>query len=244
VTAEAATKTLLYLGVHKFNETNIDYKSLEIPTERPTMAEIKDLFRSKAQYTRIKLFSDFKAEIVTVVKYILSSEILIGTVDSIFNKFPSETALKLKRFTGLMQTEKIRTRYLNVVIDIETLPHDDRLRFETLRKKNAATPNDELLITYARTVDFSDSWNSLKATAKAKTLVENDVIYNKFYERMVEAEAKAVRMGDISIFDKDSNIDNIIVVIQTGLILKYAGPAVFHSAPELWTYVLSVLGAS
>jgi len=243
VTAEAAQKTLMFLGVHKFNEKNVDYKSLEIPAERPTLTEIKNLFRSKAQYTRMKLFSDFKAEVVTVLKFIFSSEIIIGTVDSIFNKFPTEASLKLKKFTGLMQTEKIRSRYLNVVIDIETLPQDSALRLEALRKKNASTPNDELLITYARTVDFSDSWNSLKESAKEKTLRDSDVIYKKFYDRMLEAEAKALKMGDISIFDKDSNIDNMIVVIQTGLILKYVGPSVFESGSELYGYVLTILGA-
>lgn len=240
--AETAKKTLRFLGVHKFAEKNIDYISLEIPEQRPTITDIKQLFRSKAQYTRMKLFGDFKAEILTVVRYLISSEVVIGTIDSIFNKFSYSTALKLKKFTGLLQSKKIRSRYLNVVIDIETLPEDMNLKLESLRKKNAGTPNDELMITFARTVDFSESWNNLKEAAKEKSLRDNDIIYKNFYDRMLLAEAKATKLSDISIFDKDSNIDNMIVIIQTGLILKFAGPEVFHSASGFFNYVLSILG--
>ena len=241
VFVETAKTTLKYLGIHKFSEIHEDFAALEIPESRVTIQEIKSLFRSKALYTRIKLWNDFKAEIYSVIKYIISSEVIVGTIEGAFNKFPPNVALKLKEFTGLLRSAKHRFRYTKLIFDLETYPSDVPLRLEELRRKNSTTPNDELLITYVRMVDFSDSWNDMKAYAKTKADNGTNRIYQNFYDRMLAAEDKALALkSDISGLELSSNIDTIIVMIQTGLILKYAGPQTFATLNDFFSYAATV----
>lgn len=119
-----------------------------------------------------------------------------------------------------------------------------QMRLQVYQRRFAASYGEYISIrTYLEKLGSDPAIDAVTAETAQKTLRDSDVIYKKFYDRMLEAEAKALKMGDISIFDKDSNIDNMIVVIQTGLILKYVGPTVFQSGTELYSYVLTVLGA-
>lgn len=238
--SEAAKKTLKSLSVHKFSEIYEDFVSLKIPEKRPSIADIKALYRSSSTFTRLKLWNDFKNEIVSVAKFIMSAEVIVGSIDSVFNKFPPNVAFRLKSFTGLMRSAKLRNRYLPLIVEIETLPEDIALRIEDLRRKNTTTPNDELLITYARTVDFTDSWNALKAEAKNRAGDENNLIAKKFYARILAAEQKALKLPDISLFEKVSNIDSLFTIVQTGILLKMTGPQVYQSLNEFFGFLATV----
>jgi hypothetical protein len=235
---ETAQKTINYLGVHKYSEAKADFASLKIPEERVTLRDIKTLYRSSSLFTRLKLLGDFKSEILTALRYMVSSEILVGTVDRVINKFPPATADKLKSMLGLVRSAHLRHRTLPLIIEIESLPHDAEMRLTELRKKNSITTHDELLVTYARTVEFSDSFNSIKAHAKIRAQEPENTIQKNFYERLVDAEARAAKLPDISLYEKTSNIDNLYTLIQTGIILKVTGPEVFSSFTDFLNFVL------
>jgi predicted nucleic acid-binding protein len=237
---EAAGLTLKYLGVHKFSEVNADFASLHIPEERVNVSDIKALFRSSSTFVRLKLVNDFKNEIVSALKYFVSAEVLIQSTNAIFNKFPAPVADKLKSLTGLMKSAQLRNRYLPQIIDIESLSGDMNLKLEELRRKNSISPNDELLVTYARTTDFTDTWNALKSAAEQRALEPNNNIHKAFLERMKNAEARAVKLADISLYEQISNIDVLYTVIQCGILLKVTAPQVFHSAHVFLSFLTSV----
>lgn len=239
---DAAKKTIRYLGVHKFSKVYEDFKSLNIPEKRPSLSDIKNLYRSKAKFTRLKLWNDFKNEIISVIKFAISSEVVIGAVHRIFNKFPPNVAFHLKAFTGVLESAKLNNRYLPLLVEIESLPDDQSLRLEDLRQKNSTTPHDELLITYARMVDFTDSWNELKAHAATRAEEPNNLIYKKFYERMLDAEQKAMKLPDRSLFEETSNIDTIFIVIQAGIVLKLVGVEKIKSWDDLARFLSFIPG--
>jgi len=223
---EAAANTLKYLGVHKFSEKNPDFKALNIPERRVKIEEIKELYRSGARFTRMKLWKDFKKEIISVFKYFMSSEILLkgieGTIDRI--PAPAQAKVKIKTVFGFMKSASLRNRYLPLIVDIESLPNDNRMRLEELRRKNTISASDEFLITFARTTDFSDTWNTLKAEAALRAEEPNNRVYKNFYERMLAAENKALHLGDISLFEQGSNIDVTLAIIQAGIVLYVGYP--------------------
>lgn len=236
---ETAQKVLRNLGVHKFSVVNPDYASLKIPEERVSLAEVKTLFRSSGQFTRLKLLGDFRNEVLSVFRYLLSAEILVSTVDNIISKFPPHAADKLKSLVGLMRSAHLRHRTLPLIIEIESLPHDQSLRLNELRKKNSITTNDELLVTYARTVEFTESFNDLKVQAKIQAELPNNLIMKSFYERLLAAEARALKLPDISLYEKISNIDVVFTLIQSGLIIKMTAPQVFGSVSEFFNFILT-----
>lgn len=234
---ETAKKTLLYLGVHKFSEVHPDYAALKIPEERVSLTDIKTLFRSSGQFTRLKLLADFRNEVLSALRYLVSAEILVSTVDGVINKFPPHTADKLKSLVGLMRSTHLRHRTLPLIIEIESLPLNPEMRLTELRKKNSITTNDELLVTYARTVEFTDSFNALKAHAKLRAKEHNNAIGKSFYERLLAAEARATKLPDISLYEKTSNIDIAYTLIQCGIIIKVTAPQVFGSFGEFINFV-------
>lgn len=237
---ETAQKTLRNLGAHKFSEIYPEYASLHIPEERPALADIKALFRSSTHYTRLKLWSDFKGEIFSALRYFVSSEVIIGALDSVINRFPPVTSDKLKSLSGLMRSAQMRQRNLPQLVEIESLPNDANLRLEELRQKNTLTKNDELLVTYARTVEFTDSFNEIKEAARNRAKNPDDNIHRDFYERMLQAEQRAFNLPDISLYERMSNIDVMYTLIQCGIIIKVAGPHVFHSSAEFFNFLLGV----
>ncbi len=235
-----AQKTLRNLGAHKFSEIYPEYASVHIPEERPELREIKALFRSSTHYTRLKLWSDFKSEIFSALRYFVSSEVLVGALDSVVNRFPPVASDKLKSAMGLVRSAQLRQRNLPQLVEIESLPNDANLRLEELRQKNTLTKNDELLVTYARTVEFTDSFNEIKQAAMLRAKNPDDNIHRDFYQRMLQAEERAFNLPDISLYERMSNIDVMYTLIQCGIIIKVAGPHVFHSAAEFFNFLVGV----
>ena len=241
---ETAERVLKNLGVHKFSEVKPDFAALRIPEQRVSLVAVKELFRSESQYTRFKLLADFRSEIGTALRYLVSSEILVGAVDSIINTLPKvgfkvEAVDKLKNLVGLMRSAQLRHRALPQIIEIENLPHDLDMRLMELRKKNSLTTHDELLVTYARTVEFTDTFNELKAHAAKKGEEPNNIIMKHFHERLLAAETRAAELPDISLYEKMSNIDLMYTLVQAGIVLKMTGPQVFNSFSDFFNYMLS-----
>ena len=117
---ETAAQVLKYLGVHKFSEVNPDFASLHIPEDRVPLQEVKNLFRSGSEYTRYKLLGDFRNEIFSALRYLVSSEILVSGVDAVLNRFPPHAADKLKNLVGLMRSAQLRQRNLPQLVEIHT----------------------------------------------------------------------------------------------------------------------------
>lgn len=237
---EAAQKTLRALGVHKFSDVNPDFASLRIPEERVQLAEVKALFRSSAHYTRLKLYSDFKSEIASALRYFFSAEVIVGRIEAVLNKFPPATSDALKKVTLLARSAQMRQRTLPQLVEIEGSGSNVRVRLDMLRQKNTLTQNDELVVTYARTVEFTDGFNELKAEAKRLAEQPDNTIAKAFYDRMLAAEERASKMPDISLFEHASNIDVVLTLVQCGIIIKVAGPQVFHSTTEFLNFLVGV----
>lgn len=234
---ETATRVLRSLGVHKFSEIHQDFAALRIPEERVPLQEVKTLFRSESQYTRLKLLADFRNEILSALRYLVSSEILVSSVDNILSRFPPRAADKLKNLVGLMRSAQLRHRTLPQIVEIESLPHDMDMRLTELRKKNSLTNNDELLVTYARTVEFTDSFNEIKAHAVVKSAEPGNNIMKAFNERLLAAEARAKNLPDISLYEKMSNIDVAYTLVQAGIVIKVTAPQIFNSVSDFFSFL-------
>ena len=139
-----------------------------------------------------------------------------------------------------MRSAQLRQRTLPMLVEIESLPDDPKLRYDELREKNTLTNKDELLVTYARTVEFTEGFNSIKEVAKELAAKPDNNIHRAFYERLLSAELRAAQLPDISLYEKMSNIDVMFTVIQAGIILKVASPQVFSSATEFINFLVGV----
>lgn len=237
---EAAQKTLRALGVHKFSEVNPDFASLRIPENRVQLADIKALFRSSAHYTRLKLWHDFKSEIASALRYFVSAEVLVGRIEDVLNRFPPRVSDKLKSLTGLIRSAQMRQRTLPQLVEIESSIPDIKVRLDMLRQKNTLSPHDELLVSYARTVEFTEGFNDIKAEAKRLSEQPDDNIHKAFYQRLLAAEERAAKLPDISLYEKMSNIDVLFTLVQCGIIIKVTGPQVFHSTTEFLNFLVGV----
>lgn len=240
-TAETADR---FLGVHKFSELNEAFKDLRIPEKQVELSEIKKLFRSSPLYIRLKLKMDFRNEIVTFAKYVGTAEYAIQFVDYALSRFKPEIADKLKNAIGLMRSAQLRVRTVPLIVDIESLPNDINLRLEHLRSKNSKTHEDELLVTYARTVDFTDSWNALKSLAETRASEPNNNVHRIFYERMLAAEQRAAALPDISIYENFSNLDGLVTIIHAGIVLKLVGPENYPAIHDFLSFFTGVPGVN
>jgi hypothetical protein len=236
---ETAARVLRSLGVHKFSEIHEDFAALKIPEERVPLQDVKNLFRSESQYTRLKLLADFRNEILSALRYLVSSEILVSGIDNILSRFPPRAADKLKNLVGLMRSAQLRHRTLPQIVEIESLPHDMEMRLQELRKKNSLSNNDELLVTYARTVEFTDSFNEIKAHAAVRAAEPQNNIMKTFNERLLAAEERAKHLPDISLYEKMSNIDVAYTLIQAGIVIKVTAPQVFNSAGDFFNFLVN-----
>lgn len=96
-------------------------------------------------------------------------------------------------------------------------------------------------MTFARTVELTESWNQLRDSARALSEAEpGNQIQNSFYQRMLKSEARALKLPDISLYERTSNIDNLYTLIQCGIIIKILGPSVFHSTSEMFSFMLGL----
>jgi hypothetical protein len=234
-----AELTLRYLGARKFSKDHPEYAALNIPKERPEIGQIRALFNSSGRYTRLMLWKDFRNEIFRVAKYFVSSEVIVQGVDNFFNRLPvpPHVADAIKKFTFLLGSVQLRNRHIPLLVEIESLPENAGLRLEALRSKNASTRNDELLVTYVRTVEFTDSWNAHKAEAEKRVKADSkNTALKNFYDRMLAAETRAAKLEDVSIFENTASLDVMLRVVQVGVLLKYYGPENFNSLSEWMSF--------
>lgn len=244
---QTARQVLEKLKVDEFSREKPDFVVLDIPPERPKMDDIAELFKNDHEFVTRALFQEFKGEILAVAKFVMTGEWAVGMLENVFNRFPSEVAFKLKNMTGLMKSMRLRFRTLPLIVMNETLPSHNaealKIRLDDLRIKNTLTAEDELLITYARVVEFSDTWKELKDFAAKYGEESKNKTYQKFASRMEAAELKAETLPDISLLAHTSNIDALYTIIHTGILLYIFGPSVYADGGFNFWHVLADIPA-
>lgn len=80
-----------------------------------------------------------------------------------------------------------------------------------INAKYATVRQDEMLVTFERVKEATELWHLLKAEAKARAALPDQIIYTNFHERILKAEERAVKFGDLPLYFEGSVVDKKVV---------------------------------
>lgn len=177
-------------------------------------------------------------------------------------------------FTGIAKDSVVRKRYLPAIFEIISMKDspDGMARLNALRQSNVRFKNDQLLVTYARMVNGTETLQQMKnkveslayadpKVVKANRQVVSDLWAN-FDARLDKAIAEANKLGDLALNEKTSPYQALGIITRAGIgaSAHYLGPivadkvmnvspAVFHwvyeHAPNVVTqYLQPVMSAT
>lgn len=193
-----------------------------------TVKELHDFFRAEPEAQIANVQSDLTEE-----QRIRRWAILYPAIEAfrfLVYRLPIWAVRPTSMAMGISYNHYVREKYFP---DIERLvrysagqgkPID--FLYEELAKINSKfhiIRQDEFLVTLARIKDATKLWIDLKA--EAKRLSNTDPIYAAYYERMITAEGRALKLGDLPLYFEGSNADKKIasaIGIVTGSAGVYA----------------------
>jgi hypothetical protein len=143
---------------------------------------------------------------------------VLETFRALVYRLPTWAVRPTSLALGLSYNHYVREKYFP---DIERLfryrnnpDHSIENLYEELTKINAqytSVREDEFLVTLARVKDCTRLWVELKREAKRMADTTEDSIYDQYYARMLEAESRALKMGDLPLYFEGSAVDKKVV---------------------------------
>ncbi|MEK7354820.1 MAG: hypothetical protein AAB250_00125, partial [Bdellovibrionota bacterium] len=217
--AAAAKKVMASLGIKNLAQL---FPKLGLPNERAALADLKTLFRTEPEALKAKLKKDRADGRWATLKVFTLAGPILNAIDGMVSRFPAKFADSIRAITGLAHRVSIRNKYIPMIERVLNLPENPLMRLELVRKLNSQNPNDEFLVVFARTVDATQTWSDMKAEAVKQGAT--NTIYATYAERMVDAEARAKKAGDLALNYDSSPADKVALVTAAAIpAVGYAG---------------------
>lgn len=197
----------------------------ELPQTVLTVQEIHEFFKQEAEAIEAHLTSDLTEE-ERIRRWAVIYPML-EAFRSVVYRLPTWAVSPTSLALGLSYNHYVREKYFP---DVERLlryrtnpDHNIENLYEELTRINAqyaSVRQDDFLVTLARVKDATKLWIELKQESKRLSDASEEAIYDQFYERMLEAEKRALKMGDLPLYFEGSPVDKKVVGafgILTGL---------------------------
>ncbi len=182
---------------------------LAIPTERPPLEAVAEVFKTHPEALFAKLKHDLKNERVLAFKSLIFGILHLESAQRLLYKIlPNAYVAPVTELIGLSYNSYVLNKYF---VDIERVlmsPNSAELKLNLLMEVNSKfSTSDELLVTFARMMSQSAEWSRLHTTAKE--LAASSKGADNFSDRMTKAETKARTMGDLPRFEDSSIVDRV-----------------------------------
>ncbi len=182
---------------------------LGIPTERPPLEAVTDVFKTHPEVLFAKLKNDLRNERLLAFKSLIFGILHLESAQRLVYKIlPNAYVAPVTELIGLSYNSYVLNKYF---VDIERVlmsPNSNELKLNLLMEVNSKySTRDELLVAFARMMSQSTEWSRLHSTAKELSNANTGA--DNFTERMTKAEIKARTMGDLPRFEDISIVDRV-----------------------------------
>ena len=202
-----------------------------------SLSEVQKYYREHPRVIISKLRHDLKNEGTLVYKAVSYAFLTsLNSVRSLINRLPAGWSRALFWVTGLVRDQYLLDVYLDKVERVLTMTGTVKNKLDLLRDLSAISPNDEMLVTFARIAIFTEGWVQLKETARV--LGENSDIYKSFYERMTTVEETVRSQGHLSLYGRRVySVEGPVFVIALGSGVYEFWPQIQQSMQFLASFV-------
>lgn len=184
-------------------------------SKRPTLEELWTMMQTHPLISVARLKKERSFEVFSAFRDLILQPAILTKLSKMVYNLPGVNRSKLIRLFKVVYDYQARSLYFPDINQIVRSTKPIAEKFNYMRELNSAVDSDELITTFARRIDHQakTTWKDLRVYSEA-----ND---KEFFQRMIDAEAKAKARGEISLTVEQSVPAKIAAIIFAGGAVGY-----------------------